>query len=83
MQTLDEKRLKECFALSTQSMEYLTENYDDLAKKHDKKWVAVLDGKVVEEASSLEKLNQALRKHKHPECMVVEYLTTEPMAMFF
>lgn len=73
----------DCFNHSTKSMEYLVEKYDELVKKYDKKWIAIDGRGVVEQAETIEQLRHAIKKHAHPECMVVQYVTTEPIAMFF
>lgn len=83
MQTLDREKMKHCITLSTEDMEYLTANYDELARKYDKKWIIISDKKVVSAAESLKEVVNALKKIRHPECAVVEYMTTEPIAMFF
>ncbi len=83
VQDLDREKLRECFDASTESMKYLIQNYEDLAKRHDKKWIAVLDSQVVEVADSIEELSNAIKKHQRSKCIVTEYVTTEPVAMFF
>jgi len=83
MQSSDSVKMKECITLSTEDMEYLTANYDELARKYDKKWIVISDRKVVAAVESIEEVTNALKKTRHPECAVVEYMTTEPIAMFF
>lgn len=83
MELLETEELKECFDHSAKNMRYLIDHYEELAKKYDRKWIAVCDGGVVEAADTVEKLTKAVRRHEHSECIVVEYVTTEPIAMFF
>lgn len=80
---MDSDKMKECFMHSARDMEYLTRNYADLARRHDRKWIAIFNRKVIGEADTLEELAQTVRGHAHSECLVVEYVTTEPVAMFF
>ena len=83
MQGLDSEKMKECITVSTEDMEYLTANYDELAKKYDKKWILISDKKVVAAVESIEEMRNILKKIRHSECAIVEYMTTEPIAMFF
>lgn len=64
-------------------MEWLAENYDKLKTQFDGKWIAVSDAKVVESAESLQKLKEAIAKRENRDSIVVEFITTEPIAMFF
>ena len=74
---------RECFKLSLENMEWLDQNYERLKKEYDGKWIAVLNGKVVEASPDLNTLKSSIQKYDHPECIVVEYMHAEPIAMFF
>ena len=74
---------REVFRLSMGNMEWLAENYDKLKEEFDGKWIAVSDARVVESAESLHKLKEAIAKHQNRDSIVVEFITTEPIAMFF
>lgn len=74
---------REIFRLSADNMEWLAENYDKLKTQFDGKWIAVSDAKVVESAESLQKLKEAIAKRENRDSIVVEFITTEPIAMFF
>jgi hypothetical protein len=64
-------------------MQWLADNYDKLKEEFNGKWIAVSGGSVVESSKDLQNLKDALSKHKNPESIVVEFMSTEPIAMFF
>jgi len=83
MRNTNSAKLAQCFDLSMANMEYLVANYDELAKEYNNKWIAILDRQVIASSDSIEELGQIIKKHARSECVVVEYMTTEPIAMFF
>jgi hypothetical protein len=74
---------RQVFELSSENMQWLADNYDRLKQEFDGKWIAVSGGSVVESSKDLQNLKEALSKHKNPESIVVEYMSTEAIAMFF
>ena len=74
---------RQIFEQSSENMQWLADNYDRLKEKFGGKWVAVSRKNVVESDENLQRLKDAISKHKNPESIVVEYVNTETIAMFF
>jgi len=72
----------ELFEISRRNAEWLQKNYERLKKEYDKRWVLIQDGKVVKSASSFDEIMRTVRKHD-PNKILVEYIQSEPVAMFF
>ena len=72
----------ELFEISRRNAEWLKENYDSLKRQYDKCWVLIQDRKVVKSASTFDEIMIAVRKHD-PNKILVEYIQSEPVAMFF
>ena len=72
----------ELFEISRRNAEWLQKNYDRLKKEYDKRWVLIQDGKVVKSASSFDEIMRTVRRHD-PNKILVEYIQSEPVAMFF
>ena len=70
------------FEISRRNAEWLKENYDRLKKEYDKRWVVIQDSKVVKSASTFDEIMGTVRKHD-PNRILVEYIQSEPVAMFF
>jgi len=72
----------ELFKISRRNAEWLKENYEDLKREFDNRWVVIQDRKVVESASTFDEIMEAIRK-RDPNRILVEYIQSEPVAMFF
>jgi len=70
------------FEVSRKNIEWLKENYDRLKKDYDNRWVVIQNGKVVESASTFEEIMKTVRK-RDPNKILVEYIQSKPVAMFF
>ena len=70
------------FEISRRNAEWLKENYDRLKKEYDKRWVVIQDSKVVKNASTFDEIMKTVRRHD-PNKILVEYIQSEPVAMFF
>jgi hypothetical protein len=73
---------KELFKFSRQNAEWLQENYDNLKRDYNNSWVIIENRKVVKTASSFNEIMRAVKK-SDPNKILVEYIQTEPVAMFF
>ena len=72
----------ELFKISRRNIEWLKENYESLKREYDKLWIMIQDRKVVRSASTFDEVMKTVRKHD-PNKILVEYITSEPIAMFF
>lgn len=72
----------ELFKISRRNVEWLKENYESLKREYDKLWIMIQDRKVVRSASTFDEIMKTVRKHD-PNKILVEYITSEPIAMFF
>lgn len=70
------------FQISRRNTEWLKDNYENLKTKYDNCWVLIRDRKVVGNASSFDEIMIDVKKHD-PNEILVEYIQTEPVAMFF
>ena len=73
---------RELFEVSRRNAEWLKENYETLKKEYDKHWVMIQDRQVVRTASTFDEIIKVIRKHDSNK-ILVEYITSEPVAMFF
>lgn len=73
---------EQLFRISRENNQWLSENYDDLKKRYDKCWIVIQDRKVVKSASTFDEIMTAVRKHD-PNMILVEYIQSEEVAMFF
>jgi uncharacterized protein YjgD (DUF1641 family) len=70
------------FEISRKNTEWLRDNYEKLKEKYDKLWVIIQDGKVVKSASTFDEILKDVKK-RDPNKILVEYVQSEPVAMFF
>jgi len=70
------------FEISRRNAEWLKENYDSLKKEFDNSWIMIQDREVIANASTFDEIMKAIRKHD-PNRILVEYIQSEPVAMFF
>ena len=74
----------ELFKISIGNAKWLRENYEDLKKKYDNRWILVHNKRVVETASTFDEIMKILRAQKYdPNTVTVEYLQSKQIAMFF
>lgn len=73
---------EQLFKISRENDKWLSENYEDLKKTHDKCWIVIQDRKVVKSASTFDEIMEAVKKHD-PNRIKVEYVQSEEVAMFF
>ncbi|MGD0160798.1 MAG: DUF5678 domain-containing protein [Candidatus Bathyarchaeia archaeon] len=74
--------IDEIFKLSRENAEWLKENYESLKKKYDNKWVIIQEKKVVHSSSMFDEVMKAARKYD-PKTVIVEFMQTQQIAMFF
>lgn len=72
----------ELFKISSKNLEWLKENYENLKKEYNGLWVVIQDRKVVTSASTFDEIIKTVRKCDLNK-IVVEYIPSEPVAMFF
>lgn len=70
------------FEVSRQNIEWFKKNYNQLKRDYDKRWVMIQDRKVVTSASTFDEIMEIVRKHDSNK-ILVEYMQSEPIAMFF
>lgn len=70
------------FEISRKNTEWLRDNYEKLKEKYDKLWIIIQDGKVVKSASTFDEIVKNIKKYD-PNKILVEYIQSEPVAMFF
>lgn len=73
---------KELFELSRRNTEWLKENYEKLKRDYNKSWIVIQNRKVVNSASSFDEILKTIKKHDANK-ILVEYIQSEPVAMFF
>jgi hypothetical protein len=76
------KGVSDLFKSSSENLEWFKNNYDYLKKKYDKRWVIIAQKKVVESSSSFDEVLSAAKKYD-PSGIIVEFIESEPIAMFF
>jgi len=70
------------FETARRNIEWLKENYERLKKEYDKRWIVVEDRKVIHHASTFDEIMQVVRRCD-PRKVLVEYIQSESVAMFF
>ena len=75
-------RRNELFEISRKNAEWLKANYESLKKKYGNQWIMMHDREIVMSASTFDEIMKAVRKHD-PNKILVEYIQSEPIAMFF
>ena len=73
---------REMFRVSNENLHWFSKNYTAIKKKYDKHWIIVKDKKIVGQGKSFEEINHIARKYK-PSDILVEFVQTEQVAMFF
>ena len=72
----------ELFKNSRENIEWLKENYEDLKKKYDERWIVIENKTVVKSASTFDEILAVVR-NRDPNKVLVEYMQSEQVAMFF
>jgi len=72
----------ELFKNSKENLEWFKENYEDLKKKYDERWIVIDNKTVVKSASTFDEILALVRKHD-PNKVIVEYIQSKQIAMFF
>jgi len=72
----------EIFEIARRNAEWLKGNYERLKREYDQCWILIQDKKVVKSASTFDEIMQTVRKYD-PNTILVEYIQSEPVAMFF
>jgi hypothetical protein len=70
------------FKSSRENLEWFKSNYDYLTKNYDKRWVIIAGKAVVGSSSSFDEIMNIARKYD-PSSIIVEFIESEPIAMFF
>ncbi len=62
---------------------WIDQNYEQLTRKYNRRWIAVLDKKVIDSDKNLDKITARLRKRLGNKYsgVVVEYITNKPLNM--
>lgn len=72
----------ELFKNSKENIEWFKENYEDLKKKYDGRWIVIDNKTVVKSAGTFDEILALVRKH-NPNKVIVEYMQSKQIAMFF
>jgi len=70
------------FEISRLNTEWLKENYKTLKKKYDSCWIIIKNRKIVKSASTFDEIMYAIKEFNKNE-ILVEFIQSEPIAMFF
>jgi len=70
------------FQISRANNEWLKENYETLKKEYDNCWIVIQNRKVVKSASTFDEIKQITREYNKNE-ILIEFIQSEPIAMFF
>ena len=72
----------ELFKSSMENLEWYKENYENIRKDCDNQWVVIQNKKIVAKASTYENITRTLTKEDR-ESAIIEYIDSNPLAMFF
>jgi hypothetical protein len=70
------------FDVARGNAEWLKENFDAIKKEYDNHWVIIEDKRIIKSASTFDEVMEIVRKHD-PNKVLVEYIESKPIAMFF
>ncbi|MCJ7632490.1 DUF5678 domain-containing protein, partial [Candidatus Bathyarchaeota archaeon] len=65
-----------------ENIEWFSGNYDELKKKFSEHWVILQDKNVVESATKYDEIMKIAKKYDSNKIMI-EYIQSKPIAMFF
>ena len=77
-----EMQRAELFKNSEENAEWFKENYENLRKKYDEQWIVIENKAVIESASTFDEVLSLVKK-RDPNRVIVEYMQSNPVAMFF
>ena len=72
----------ELFKSSMENLEWYKENYENIRKDCDNQWVVIQNKKIVAKASTYENITRTLKKEDRKSA-IIEYIDSNPLAMFF
>jgi hypothetical protein len=72
----------ELFKSSVENLEWFKQNYDNIKKGCDNKWVIINNKKVVATANTYENIARALKK-EDKKSAIIEFIDSNQLAMFF
>ena len=73
---------EQLFRISRENIKWFKENYEDLKRKYDNRWILIHNKKVAESTSTFNEIMKAAKKHD-PNTIIVEYMESKQVAMFF
>jgi hypothetical protein len=73
---------EELFKVSRENLRWLKENYNSLKRQYDSKWVIIHNKKVIQSSSTFNDIMNAAKQYD-PNSVIVEYIESKPIAMFF
>ena len=72
------------FRISRENAEWFSQNYENLKRKYDNRWIIIHNKKIAESASTFNDIMELMRDHKYdPNSILVEYMQRKTIAMFF
>ena len=80
--TVEQMKKSELFEISRNNAKWLKKNYPRLMREYDKRWIVVRNREVVHSASTFKQVMRNVKKH-NPNEILVEFIESEPIAMFF
>jgi hypothetical protein len=72
----------ELFRNSKENAEWFKENYEDLKKEYDEHWIVIENKAVIKSATTFDEI-LAIVKKRDPSKVIVEYIQSDQVAMFF
>ena len=72
----------ELFRIRRENVEWFKENYKSLTRKYDNRWILIRNKRVAENASTFDEIMNIAKKYD-PNDVIVEYLQSKQIAMFF
>lgn len=73
---------EEKFRISKENIEWFSGNYDTIKKKFAERWIILQDKNVVESATKYDEIMKMAKKYD-PDKIMIEFIQTKPIAMFF
>lgn len=73
---------EEKFRISKENIEWFSGNFDNLKKKFAEQWIILQDKNVVESATKYDEIMKIAKKYDSDKIMI-EYIQSKPIAMFF
>jgi len=67
---------------SKENIQWLKENYEDLKKKYDEHWTIIENKKVIKSAGTFDEI-LAIIRNRDPNKVIVEFMQSDQIAMFF